>query len=58
MNSVLQVLWHTQNIVYYFIGGQYDKDKISLRQSNIVSEELQTVMSNLWFGNQKSYNPK
>ena len=57
MNSAIQVLWHTQNIVDYFIGGQYDKDKVDLRPNNIVSEELQAVICNLLMGDQEPYNP-
>ena len=58
MNSAIQVLWHTKNIVNYFIGGRYDIDKVDLKPNNIVSEELQTVMFNLWMGDHESYNPK
>ena len=58
MNSVLQVLSHTPNIIRYFVDGQYDKDKVGYSLNSIVSEELQTVMLNLQMGTQKSFSPK
>ena len=58
MNSVLQVLSHTPNIMRYFVDGQYDKDKDKYKLNCIISEELQTIMLNLQMGTQKSFSPK
>ena len=56
MNSVLQVLSHTPNIKSYFLDGQYDK--VKYRLNSVVSEELQTVMFNLWMDTQTPFSPK
>ena len=57
MNSVLQALCHTPSIMQYFLDGQYDEDKFKFKLNCSVSDELQTVMFNLWRGIETSFSP-
>ena len=58
MNSVLQILSNLPSIKSYFLDGQYYEDKVKYRLNSVVSEELQTVMFNLWMDTQTSFSPK
>ena len=57
MNSALQVLCHTPEIVNYFLSEEFKQDKHDLKLSWDISEEFFTVADYIWNGCRKSFKP-
>ena len=57
MNSALQVLWHTPEIVKYFLDGDYEDTKKNYSLKWAASDQLKEVIHNIWNGKKKVYRP-
>ena len=57
MNSALQVLCHTPEIVNYFLSGEFEQDKHDLKLSWDISDRFFTVANDIWNGYRKSFKP-
>ena len=59
MSAALQMLCHTPDVAQYFLTEEYKNDKIDFNFSSWpVSDQISSLIKNIWSGSQKSFSPE
>ena len=57
MNSALQILCHTPEVVEYFLGEEYEVVKREYNLESTACDELQLIIKNIQYGTDEVFNP-
>ena len=57
MNSALQILCHTPEVVEYFLSGKYEEVKGEYNLESTAWNELQLIIENIQNGTDEVFNP-